>query len=76
MDSLFFGESEKAFFSFTDVNAARKIKMPIYPRPYYQILGDKKIKYPAKENGEIRLLSMDVATAGGSKNDATAISIM
>lgn len=50
--------------------------MPIYPRPYYQILGDKKIKYPQKENGEIRLLSMDVATAGGSKNDATAISIM
>lgn len=34
------------------------------------------MKYPTKETGEIRLLAMDVATAGGSKNDATAISVM
>ena len=76
MDSLFYGESERAFFSYTDINSVRKLTRPIYPRPYYAALGDSKIKYPPKENGEIRILSMDVATAGGSKNDASAISML
>ena len=76
MDSLFYGESERAFFSFTDVNQARRLQRPIYPRPYYEMLGEKKMKYPAKEDGEIRLLCMDVAPAGGSRNDATAISML
>lgn len=76
MESLFYGESEHAFFSFTDVNSVRKIPRPIYPRPYYAILSDSKFKYPLKQANEIRLIGMDVATAGGSRNDATAISVI
>ena len=76
MNSLFYGESERAFFSYTDINNVRRLTRPIYPRPMYQALGDSKIKYPQKEPGEVRILSMDVATAGGSRNDASAIGLL
>lgn len=76
MESLFYGESEHAFFSYADVNSVRKIVRPIFPRPYYAMLGDSKQKYPIKQPGEIRLLGMDVATAGGARNDATALSVI
>jgi hypothetical protein len=76
MDSLFFGASENAFFSFDDIDAARKIKIPFYPIPFYSLLHDSKLKYISKTNGEIRILCMDIATAGGNKNDATCFAIL
>lgn len=76
MESIFWGESENAFFSFDDLDNARKIKIPLYPRPYYALLNDSKYKYEYKQNGEIRLLGMDIATQGGSKNDATCFSVL
>lgn len=76
MESLFFGESSNAFFSFKDLNNQRKILQPLYPKPYYDILGESKIRYREKINGEIRLLSCDIATQGGAKNDATAITLL
>ena len=76
MDSLFYGESSSAFFSFKDISTQRKIQIPIYPKPIYKILGDPKLRYITKRIGEIRLLSIDVATQGGNKNDATAICLL
>ena len=76
MCSEFFGESTSAFFSYKDVSTQRKLILPVYPKPYYDLLGDPKIKYQKKKLGEIRLLGIDVATQGGSKNDATAISLL
>lgn len=76
MESMFFGESTSAFFSYKDVSTQRKLILPVYPKPYYELLGDPKIKYQKKKFGEIRLLGIDVATQGGSKNDATAISLL
>ena len=76
MESKFFGESANAFFSFKDMNSQRRLPQPLYPKPFYDMLGDSKIKYREKINGEIRLLSCDIATQGGSKNDATAITLM
>ena len=76
MCSEFFGESTSAFFSYKDVSTQRKLILPVYPKPYYELLGDPKIKYQKKKLGEIRLLGIDVATQGGSKNDATAISLL
>lgn len=76
MESMFFGESTSAFFSYKDVSTQRKLILPVYPKPYYELLGDPKIKYQKKKLGEIRLLGIDVATQGGSKNDATAISLL
>lgn len=73
MESLFWGESANAFFSYQTVDTVRKLVKPIYPRPYYALLGEQKFKPPVKQNGEIRILSMDVATSGGNKNDASSI---
>lgn len=76
MDSLFFGSSEKAFYSFDSVDKVRRIQRALYPRPYYDMLNDSKYKYEPKKNGEIRILSMDIATQGGTKNDATCFTMM
>jgi hypothetical protein len=76
MDTLFFGEATNAFFSFNDMEINRVVSMPIYPKLYYDILGDQKIKYTPKTNGEIRVVSMDIATQGGSKNDNTCFSVL
>lgn len=76
MESLFFGESENAFYSFDDLSNARKLVQAVYPKPYYQLINDSKFKYPIKKNGEVRLLSVDVATQGGSKHDATCFAVL
>ena len=76
MESLFYGSSEKAFFSFDDIDAARKINIPLYPIDYYSLIPNSKLKYEPKKAGEIRLLIMDVATAGGDKNDATSLELL
>lgn len=76
MDSLFWGESANAFFTFQNVDAVRKISYPLYPRPMYSMITDSKFKPPLKKNGEIRLLAMDVAAMGGSKNDASSICLI
>lgn len=76
MDSLFFGASENAFFSFDELDNSRKIKSPIYPFPYYTLVLDTKIKPIPKINGEIRVMGMDIATQGGNKNDATCFSVL
>lgn len=76
MDSLFFGSSEKAFYSFDSIDKVRRIQRALYPKPYYALLNDSKYKYEPKKNGEIRILSMDIATQGGSKNDATCFTMM
>lgn len=73
---MFWGESENAFFAYQEVDSQRKILVPVYPKPYYELWGDPKFKYISKRSGEIRLLAVDVATQGGSKNDATAITLL
>lgn len=76
MDSLFWGSSEKAFFNFDYIDRVRRISKALYPKPYYALLNDPKYKYEPKRNGEVRLLSMDIATQGGTKNDATCFVVM
>ncbi len=76
MECLFFGESEKAYFKFDDMDKNRKIIKALYPKDYYNLLKDKKFKYEHKENNEIRLLSCDIAGMSGSQNDASAYMII
>lgn len=76
MSSLFFGEASNAFYSYTDMEVNRVMEIPIYPPQFYNILGDPKLKHKPKENGEIRLIGMDIATQGGSKNDNTCFSVL
>ncbi len=76
MDSLFFGESENAFYSFDELDNARKLINSLYPKSFYNLLSDNNFKYQPKKNGEIRILSVDIATQGGSKRDATCFAVL
>lgn len=76
METLFFGESNNAFFGYDYIDAARKITVPLYPLSYYRLLKDKKIFYTSKKVGEIRLIGMDIAVMGGAKNDATCFTVL
>lgn len=76
MGCLFFGESEKSFFKFEDLEKNRRISKPIYPSEYYALIKDSSFKFPLKKDGEIRLLSCDIATMEGKENDASAYSMI
>lgn len=75
MECLFFGESEKAFFKFEDLEKNRRITKPIYPKDFYNLISDKSFKYEQKKEGEIRLVSCDIAGMAGKENDASVYTI-
>lgn len=76
MECLFFGESEKAFFKFEDLEKNRRLAKPLYPKDYYNLIKDKSFKYEPKKDGEIRLLSCDIAGMAGKENDASAYTVI
>lgn len=72
MESLFFGDTDGAFFTFDDVSNRRKLKNAIYPPAFIN-----KTKIPDLVLNERRILSVDIALMASSKhkNDASAIII-
>lgn len=78
MDALFFGGVDGAFFDFDSISKNRKIKYPMLPDNLAAKLGNSQlVRIPPKQNGEIRILSADIALMSSKKhnNDATAIFI-
>ena len=78
MEALWFGSNENAFFDFSDISKNRKIKYPMLPDELTAKLNNSSlIKIPPKQNGEIRILSADIALMSSKKhnNDATSIFI-
>ena len=76
METMFFGESEKAYFKYDDLNKSREINKPFLPMTdgeYIQYKGEKKKHkfYKPKRDGEIRILGVDSALMGGRQNDAS-----
>lgn len=75
MDSLFYGESEKAFFNLNDLQKNRTIVSPFYPLTNIEYLDNKekrtKKKTKSRQEGEIRIIGVDVALMGGQANDST-----
>lgn len=77
MECLWYGESEKAFFSYEELDNARQISKPLYPRSICQKFHKlKSMQYRPKQPGEVRLLCIDVALMGGRKNDASCFSVI
>lgn len=72
MEAMFFGESEKAFFKFADLEKNRVLPKPIYPKSFYSIIRNKDFKYVEKEEGEIRLITCDISGMGSAKNNNDA----
>lgn len=76
MNALFWGENEKAFFKFDDVDKAMIISNAFIPDAKIdKVYKGKKLIYDfmlsEKEDGEIRVISCDVAGTG-SDNDVMA----
>lgn len=78
MDALWYGSEEDAFFDFNSISKNRRIKYPMLPdRIASRMSNPQLVKIPAKQNGEVRILSADIALMSSRKNnnDATAIFI-
>jgi len=83
METIPFGESEKSYFKFNDLNRVRQASIPNIPltNEQYITLRDKKIRpdFNKKKRGkEIRVLSMDVALMSSTSrrnNDATVFTM-
>ena len=78
MEGLFYGESEKAFYRFADIEKNRVLTKAIYPKSFYEILKDKNFKFEEKQKDEIRLVSCDISGMSSNKNnnDASVFSII
>lgn len=75
MDTLFFGESEKAYFKTEEIQDIKTIPFPIYKKELQDLIKNKKINQKKTEN-EIRILSCDIALLGGDANDASVYTLI
>lgn len=76
MEALFWGASDNAFFNYDAIVRNRRIKYPMLPgRLSGKVKDNANVRIPPKTNGEIRILSADIALMASTKhkNDATAI---
>lgn len=74
--ALWFGSDGDAFFDYTAVSKNRHIKYPMLPaRLASKVNNAIQVRIKPKENGEVRILSADIALMSSVKrdNDATAI---
>lgn len=76
MGCLWFGESEKAYFKFEELNNSRTLSEPIYNKDQMEILKNTSIKKTRKKADEIRLVSCDIAASEGSTNDNSVFSVL
>lgn len=75
MESLFYGQSTKSIFKFEDLHKSRRLGKLFYPKEVTSLVNDKSFATPKRENGEIRVISADIAVMAGSHNDATALTV-
>lgn len=73
--ALWYGSAEDAFFDFDTVSRNRRLKYPMLPEKVSSLIQGVAVRIPAKQNGEYRILSADIALMSSKKhkNDATSI---
>lgn len=77
-EALWYGNTDGAFFDYSSISKNRKIKYPMLPNKIADKLGNTpQVRIQPKQNGEIRILSADIALMSSrkNKNDATSIFI-
>lgn len=75
-EALWYGNSDGSFFDYNSISKNRRIKYPMLPSKLASKVNNaSQVKIPPKQNGEIRILSADIALMSSKKNnnDATAI---
>ena len=78
MEAMFYGSADGAFFDLDSISKNRKIRFPMLPgRIAERLNSPSQLKIPHKLNGEMRILSADIALMSSRRNfnDATAIFI-
>lgn len=78
MGAVFWGAGDGSFFDYASISKNRHIKYPMLPARLANKLGNcPQIRISPKVNGEVRILSADIALMSSKKhnNDATAIFI-
>ena len=75
MDALWYGTGDDAFFDFTSISKNRKIKLPYLPDRLSSKVSGNQLRIPPKANGEIRIISLDVALMSSKKNNNDAAAI-
>lgn len=74
-EAIFYGENSQAYFKLNEIQKCRNTKQAFYPIDNIKFIENKnsknKIKnnYPAKVEGEVRIISADIALMGGNGND-------
>lgn len=73
--ALFYGSAEGAFFEYDSIAKNRKLKYPMLPDRLSAKVGGQSLSIQPKQNGELRILSADIALMSSKKhnNDATSI---
>lgn len=77
-EALWYGSTDGSFFDYNSISKNRRIKYPMLPnRLAEKVNNSQAVKIQPKQNGEIRILSADIALMSSRKNnnDATAIFI-
>ena len=74
METLWFGDTDGAFFTFDDISQRRKLQNALYPPSLST--NNKNLKIPELVNNERRILSVDVALMASKKTNNDASSIM
>lgn len=70
-------ENEHAFFTYAMLQQNQKVKKPFYPRTALDVKTNRKNPYDiAKQNGEIRLVTCDMAFVENKKNDNSIFACM
>lgn len=76
MEALWIGGEDGAFFDYNTVSKNRHIDYPMLPDRVASLLSNSnKVHIPPKQNGEIRILSSDVALMSSKKNRNDAASL-
>ena len=76
MDTLFFGESEKAYYKTEEIQDIKVLPFPIYKKEAQELIKNKKLINNKKSANEIRILSCDIALLGGDANDASVYTLI
>jgi len=75
-EALWYGNTDGSFFDYNSISKNRRIKYPMLPdKLAAKVNNSQNVKIQPKQNGEIRILSADIALMSSRKNnnDATAI---
>ena len=79
MQGIWYGENDDAFFKSADVNPCRSLRKPFYPPTDIEYISNKdkrkKSSLP-KQDGEIRILGVDIAVASGKQNDNSVFALL